>query len=80
MASDVVRDVAADGDPRAARIRLRKLAHVAGLNLSAEASALAEELAAKHGNTVESIFEHYRAVQRTSGRTYVSYPAKRVEP
>ena len=44
VASDVVRDVAADGDPGAARTRLRKLAHVAGLNLSAEASALAEEL------------------------------------
>ena len=167
VASDVVRVKAAEGDPDAARDRLGKLAHVGILNLSAEASALAEELldagalprsanqeavhiamaavngvdylvtwnlryianasartaiertcrragyrptvvctpealletdascddpivaevrairaelAAKHGNTVESIFKHYRAVQRTSGRTYVSYPAKRVEP
>lgn len=167
VASDVVRDKAADGDHEAARTRLGKLAHVAILNLTAEASALAEELldagalprlatqdavhiaiavinsvdyfvtwnlrhianavartaiertcrragyrptvictpealletdascddpivaevratrtklAAKHGNTVEGIFKHYREVQRTSGRTYVSYPAKRIEP
>ena len=38
------RDEAAEGDPEAARARLGKLAHVAVLNLSDEASTLAEEL------------------------------------
>lgn len=46
----------------------------------AEVRATRAKLAAKHGNTVEGIFKHYREVQRTSGRTYVSYPAKRTEP
>lgn len=46
----------------------------------AEVRAIRAKLAAKHGNTVEGIFKHYREVQRTSGRTYVSYPAKRIEP
>ena len=44
VASDVVRDEAAEGDPEAARARLGELANVAVLNLSDEASALAEKL------------------------------------
>lgn len=35
---------------------------------------------AEHGGTVEGLFKHYREVQRTSGRTYVKYPARRIEP
>ena len=46
----------------------------------AEVRAIRAKLAAKHGNTVEGIFKHYREVQRTSGRTYVSYPPIRIEP
>ncbi len=46
----------------------------------AEVRATRAKLAAKHGNTVEGIFRHYREVQRTSGRTYVSYPPIRIEP
>lgn len=46
----------------------------------AEVRAVREALAAKHGNTVEGIFKHYREVQRTSGRAYVSYQATRIEP
>lgn len=44
VASDVVRDEAARGDPAAARARLRELAQVAVLSLSAEAATLTEEL------------------------------------
>ena len=44
MVSEVVRDEAGGGDSEAARARLRELADVGVLNLSAEASALAEEL------------------------------------
>lgn len=46
----------------------------------AEVRAIRAKLAAKHGNTVEGIFEHYREVQRSSERTYVSYPPTRIEP
>lgn len=46
----------------------------------AEVRAIRAKLAAKHGNTVKGIFKHYREVQRSSERTYVSYPAKRIEP
>ena len=46
----------------------------------AEVRAIREQLAAKHGNTVEGIFRHYREIQETSGRTYVSYPPTRTEP
>ncbi|MCY4559784.1 MAG: hypothetical protein OXF79_26165 [Chloroflexi bacterium] len=46
----------------------------------AEVRAVRERLAAKHGNTVEGIFRHLREVQRLSGRTYVRYPANRIEP
>ena len=45
-----------------------------------EVRAVRERLFAKHGGTVEGLFRHMRDVQRTSGRTYVSYPAKRLEP
>ena len=46
----------------------------------AEVRTIRAKLAAKHGNTVEGIFKHYREVQRSSGRTYVSYPPTRIEP
>lgn len=46
----------------------------------AEVRAIRERLAAKHGNTVEGIFKHYREIQESSGRTYVSYPPIRIEP
>ena len=45
-----------------------------------EVRAVREHLFAKHGGTVEGLFKHYREVQRTSGRTYVSYPPTRIEP
>ncbi len=45
-----------------------------------EVRAARARLFAKHGGTVEGLFRHYREVQRTSGRTYVSYPATRIEP
>lgn len=45
-----------------------------------EVRAVRASLFAKHGGTVEGLFEHLRELQRTSGRTYVSYPAKRIEP
>ncbi len=46
----------------------------------AEVRAIRERLAAKHGNTVEGIFRYIQKVQRSSGRTYVRYPANRIEP
>ena len=45
-----------------------------------EVRAERARLFAKHGGTVEGLFKHYREVQRTSGRTYVSYPPTRIEP
>ncbi len=45
----------------------------------AEVRAIRERLAAKHGNTVEGIFKHYREIQEASGRTYVRYPPTRIE-
>lgn len=45
-----------------------------------EVRAVRASLFAKHGGTVEGLFKHYRKIQETSGRTYVSYPAKRCEP
>lgn len=44
VASEIVRDEAAGGDPEAARARLTELSHVAILGLSAEAATLAEDL------------------------------------
>lgn len=46
----------------------------------AEVRAVRERLFAKHGGTVAGLFQHLREVQRTSGRTYVSYPPTRIEP
>lgn len=45
-----------------------------------EVRAVRARLFAKHGGTVKGLFKHLREVQRTSGRTYVSYPANRIEP
>lgn len=45
-----------------------------------EVRAVRASLFAKHGGTVGGLFKHLREVQETSGRTYVSYPAKRIEP
>lgn len=45
-----------------------------------EVRAIRARIFAEHGGTVEGLFKHYREVQRASGRTYVSYPAKRIEP
>ena len=45
-----------------------------------EVRAVRASLFAKHGGTVEGLFKHLREVQRTSGRSYVSYPANRIEP
>lgn len=44
VASDVVRDEAAGGDPEAARARLAEFSRLANLGLPTEAAALAEEL------------------------------------
>ncbi len=46
----------------------------------AEVRAVREALAAKHGNSVEGIFKHLRRVQKSSGREYVRYPARRIAP
>lgn len=45
-----------------------------------EVRAVRARIFKEHGGTVEGLFKHLREVQRTSGRTYVSYPAKRIEP
>ena len=45
-----------------------------------EVRAVRARLFEEHGGTVEGLFKHLREVQRTSGRNYVSYPAKRIEP
>ncbi len=45
-----------------------------------EVRTLRTRLFAKHGGTVEGLFKHLREVQRSSGRTYVRYPAERIEP
>ena len=45
-----------------------------------EVRAVRARIFEKHGGTVEGLFKHYREVQRTSGRAYVSYPATRIEP
>ena len=45
-----------------------------------EVRAIRARIFEEHGGTIEGLFKHYREVQRTSGRTYVSYPAKRIEP
>lgn len=45
-----------------------------------EVRAVRASLFEEHGGTVKGLFKHLREVQRTSGRTYVSYPAKRSEP
>ena len=45
-----------------------------------EVRAVRAKLFAKHGGTIEGLFKHLMEVQRTSGRTYVSYPPTRIEP
>lgn len=42
--------------------------------------AIRAKIFAKHGGTIEGLFKHYQEVQRTSGRTYVSYPPTRSLP
>ncbi len=46
----------------------------------AEVRAVRERLFAKHGGTVAGLFKHYREIQETSKRTYVSYPPTRTLP
>lgn len=45
-----------------------------------EVRAVRAKLFAKHGGTIDGLFKHLMEVQRTSGRTYVSYPPTRIEP
>lgn len=45
-----------------------------------EVRAVRARIFKEHGGTVEGLFKHLREVQRTSGRTYVSYPPIRIEP
>ena len=45
-----------------------------------EVRAVRARLFAKHGGTIEGLFKHLMEVQRTSGRTYVSYPPTRIKP
>lgn len=45
-----------------------------------EVRAVRAKLFAKHGGTIEGLFKHLMEVQRTSGRTYVSYPPTRIKP
>ena len=43
-----------------------------------EVRRLRAELAARHGNDIAAIIRHAQALERTSDRTFVRYPARRV--
>jgi len=45
----------------------------------AEIRQIRHEHAAKFNNDVAAIFEDYRRMAKESGRTYVSYPPRRIE-
>ena len=46
----------------------------------AEVRRIREEHAARFGHDLDAIFQDIQERQRTSGRTYVSFPPRRVSP